>query len=68
MIAKQCFFTFDNQFYKQRFGLPMGSPLSGVLACLYLEFLESDTFKNILPPDSSCFRSIDDSLLIYSEN
>lgn len=60
LITKQCFFTFNNQHYRQKFGLPMGSPLSGVLACLFLEFLESDSFKNIFLTNSSYFRYIDD--------
>ena len=45
----------------------MGSPLSGVLACLYLEFLEFQPFKHILPNDIQYFRYIDDILIIYSK-
>ena len=33
------YFKFNNKFYKQKSGLPMGSPLGVVLACLFLEFL-----------------------------
>ena len=43
----------------------MGSPLSGVLACLFLEFLETKPFKYILPNDIQYFRYIDDILIIY---
>lgn len=43
----------------------MGSPLSGVMACIVLEFPESGPFQNILPKQSTCFRYIDDPLLIY---
>ena len=42
----------------------MGSPLSGVLACLFLEFLEAGPFINILPKNSLYLRYIDDILLI----
>ena len=45
----------------------MGSPLSGVLACLYLELLESQPFKHILPDDIQYFRYIDDLLIIYNK-
>lgn len=44
---------------KLKFRLPMGSSLGGVLACLFLEFLESGHFKNILPQISAYFRYID---------
>ena len=43
----------------------MGSLLSGVLACLFLEFLESQAFKHILPDDIHYFRYIDNILIIY---
>ena len=42
-----------------------GSPLSGVLPCLYQEFLESQPFKHILPNDIHYFRYIDNILIIY---
>ena len=45
----------------------MGSPISGFLACIFLEFLESGPFKYVLPRDSHLFRYIDDGLLIYPE-
>ena len=34
---------------KQESGLPMGNPLSGVLACLFIGFLESCPFQLGLP-------------------
>ena len=43
----------------------MGSPLSGVLACLFLETLEAGPFRQILPTNSTYFRYIDDALIIY---
>lgn len=50
------FLTFYNNFYRQKFGLSMGSPLSGVLASLFLEFLECGSFKNALPQESSYYK------------
>ena len=32
LCTSHCYFQCNNTFYKQKFGLPMGSPLSGVLA------------------------------------
>ena len=46
----------------------MGSPLSRVLACISLEFLESGPFKYIIPNTARYFRYIDDILLIYQQN
>ena len=65
LCTNLCFFSFNNTYYQQKFGLPMGSPLSGVLACIYLEFLEAGPFKRIIPSDATYYRYIDDALLIY---
>ena len=46
----------------------MGSPLSGVIACFFLEFLESGISKFIIPKDLNYFCHIDDTLLIYPWN
>ena len=62
-----CYFHHNNTFYKEKLGLPMGSPLSGVLACICLEFLESGPFKYMIPCNSNYFRYIDDILLIYPQ-
>ena len=37
LCTSHCYFQY-NIFYKQKFGLLMGSPLSAVLTCIYLEF------------------------------
>ena len=52
-------------FYKQKFRLPMGYPLSGVFAYIYLEFLESGPIRYILPSSASYFWYIDDILFIH---
>ena len=67
LCTSHCYFQYNNIYYRQKFGLPMGSPLSAVLACLYLEFLESGPFRYIIPKNSSYFRYIDDILLIYPQ-
>ena len=46
----------------------MGSPLSGVLACIYLEFLESGPFEHIIPNTAHYFRYINDILFIYPQD
>ena len=66
LCTSHCFFKCNNIYQWQKFGLPMGSSLSGVLAGLFLEFLESKPFKYILPNDIHYFSYIDDILIIYS--
>ena len=46
----------------------MGSPLSDVLACIYLEFLESGPFSHIILSNTSYFSYRDDILLIYPQD
>ena len=46
----------------------MGPLLSGVLACIFQEFLESGPFKYIIPNTAHYFRYIDDILLIYPQD
>ena len=64
LCTNQVYFSFNNDYYKQLFGLPMGSPLSGALACLYLEILEAGPIKEILPKNCTYLRYIDDTLVI----
>ena len=56
LFTSHCYFQHNNTFYKQKFGLPMGFLLSAVLACIYIEFLESGPFKYIIPSCASYFR------------
>ena len=51
--------------FKQKNGIPMGSPLSGALACIFLKTLECGAFKSIIPKNSVYLRYIDDVLLIH---
>jgi hypothetical protein len=38
VILKQIFFQYDGKFFKSIRGIAMGSPLSGVVAELYLKY------------------------------
>jgi len=40
LIMDLTFFTFNNKFYRQNFGTPMGSPLSPIIADIVLQDLE----------------------------
>ena len=57
-----------DKFYKQKYGLPIGNPLSGVLASLFLEFLESDPFRYRLPSNTTYFRYNDNIPIFWAQN
>ena len=61
-------FTFEGHEYVQQHGLAMGSPLSPAAACLYMETLEEEHFKNIMGPDATWLRYVDDVLVIIPNN
>jgi len=39
-VLESTFFSFDNQIYKQNFGIPIGSPLSPIIADIVMQDLE----------------------------
>ena len=57
-------FQFEGTEYEQITGLAMGSPLSPVLAQLYMEVLENDHYKKILGPNVIFYRYVDDYVLL----
>ena len=59
---------FEGNEFKQIDGLAMGSPLSPVLACLFMEMLEADHFLGIVGPDTVWLRYVDDILVIVNKN
>ena len=68
VILGQNYFTFDDQFYSQRDDLAMGSPLSGLLADIYLNFYENTfMFSNnirVKADDSDPLHQADDPVCI----
>ena len=58
------YFAFDQKLYKQKFGMAMGSPISAVLANLFMESMEVGPYANIIPPNVTWLRYVDDVLLI----
>ena len=57
-------FTFNGDEYVQHSGLAMGSPLSPVAACLYMEWLEFNKYQKIMCQDVLWLRYVDDILVI----
>ena len=54
-------FSFNGKFFRQLQGVTMGSPLAPVLACLYMEFFETELLQTIPGPKPTLWlRYIDD--------
>ena len=48
LITEQNYFTYNNKIYTQTEGLPMGSPISGILAEIYIHNIEQNHIINNL--------------------
>ena len=60
-------FMFGSQEYIQHSGLAMGSPLSPVAACLYMEWLEKHQYKNIMGEGTFWVHYIEDVLVVVPQ-
>jgi hypothetical protein len=72
LITKQNYFQFNGKYYIQNEGLAMGSPLSGILAEIYLNDFEN---KHIMNHDnkfrdkiSYYYRYVDDAICLFKGN
>ena len=50
---KNTYFSFQDQFYEQGEGAAMGSPVSPIVANLYMEYLEQKALSTAPPPPDS---------------
>lgn len=62
------YFSFQNEFYRQKFGCAMGGNLSPVLANLYMEYFESVLLPQIKPVDMIWHRYVDDIFSIWDDS
>ena len=70
-IFNNTFFKFDNKFYQQIFGSPMGSPVSPLFADLVMEDLENDCLDKL--NNLGCvpifyYRYVDDTFLCIKKD
>ncbi len=60
-------FSFNGKYYRQKQGVAMGSPLAPIVACLYMEYFETEHLLSIRGPQPSFWvRFIDDILLQWA--
>ena len=62
------YFTFKGRFYEQQEGTAMGSPISPIVANLYLEDLELKAIQSAQNPPSFWRRFVDDTLTIIKSS
>jgi hypothetical protein len=70
IILKQNYFQYNNQFYQPNKGIAMGSPISGTLAEIYLQYLEEIFVKHCLENKEITYykRYVYDLLIILDQN
>ena len=64
---KNTYFSFQDQFYEQVEGAAMGSPVSPIVANLYMGYLEQKALSTAPNPPRFWHRFVDDTFVIHKE-
>jgi len=62
-ILYSTFFMFNNKIYKRKFGTPMGSPVSPIIADIIMDDLETMALNNLKIKMPFYYRYVDDIAL-----
>ena len=68
LCLKSTFFSYNNEFYEQRQGAAMGSPVSAVVANLYMEFFEELALQSAPSRPRFWKRYVDDTCCIMEKD
>ena len=61
------YFSFQNKFYEQVEGVPMGSPVSPIVANLHMECFERKALSSAINPPQAWFRFVDNTWAIQKQ-
>ena len=64
---KNTYFSFQDQFYEKVEGAAMGSPVSPIVANLYMQYLEQKALSTAPNPPRFWCRFVDDTFVIHKE-
>ena len=64
---KNTYFSFQDQLYEQVEGAAMGSPVSPIVANLYMEYFEQKGLSTAINPPRFWHRFVDDTFVIHKE-
>jgi hypothetical protein len=69
-VLQQNYFLFQNSIYQPNKDIPMGSPISSIIAKIFLQFHENTHLNQLLDEKSIIFytRYVDDLFIIYNTN
>jgi hypothetical protein len=69
-ILHQNYFQYNGNFYKPKTGIAMGSPLSGIIAEIFIQHLEQQILKHTLERQAIIYytRYVDDIFIIYNHD
>ena len=62
------YFSFQNKFYEQVEGVAMGSPISPIMANLYMEYFEGRAIRSAANPPWVWYRFVDDTWVIQQQS
>jgi hypothetical protein len=70
VIPMQNYFVFEEQIYQPDKGVAMGSPISGTMTEIFIQYLEDSLINHLLDSKSISFysRYVDDILIIYDSS